>query len=160
MTAPTPNAWTLYRTMFGHGDEVFIVTEDDCFDWGRIGCSDDHGVTLTRAGMRSRFYSWDAVGFMAHDGFPIKQIMGSNPLPLTEGCSVLETVRDSFDRGSWSTHVVWGDPWLIGPVQTRLLNRGRTHPNDWMFEEVVICEAADGLRGLLYDVANVLEVVP
>ena len=107
-----PDAWDLYHSMFKEGDEVVIVTEEeDHFEWGKIKTEKD-GCRLTRPGQKSKYFDWDNIRFLAHDGFPVKKLMGadgSKTIEKIDTTKTQEAIREalsinsqSFDRESYT----------------------------------------------------------
>ncbi len=72
---PCKEAWELFRSCFNDDDDVVIVTDNDTFDLGTL-CIRKDGFWLDRGSQFERFFKWEAVLFMAHDGFPVKRLMG------------------------------------------------------------------------------------
>ena len=72
---PCKEAWELFRSCFNDDDDVVIVTDNDTFDLGTL-CIGKGGLWLDHGSQFERFFKWEAVLFMAHDGFPVKRLMG------------------------------------------------------------------------------------
>jgi len=71
----TRKAWEVFRSAFKDGEDVIVERDDGKFFWGKLTARDDD-LMLTRPGGRDEFFDWDEIEFMAHDGFPVKHLMG------------------------------------------------------------------------------------
>ena len=171
-TTHKKNAWEIYRVCFEEGDCVVLVTDDDVFDWGRLKSSDE-GLTLSWPGKQTRFYDWEDIRFMAHDGFPVKKIMGKEPeVNLRHFKTKIAAIREKFHFGRliqelWGgcTSMHFGDPFEILDVSATLVNPGNClyfaseeeYHQNYLYEEVIMCEAKDGAKGLLWDLPTIHE---
>jgi len=89
---PTPDAWTLFRSMFKDGDEVVITTDEDEFHWGVLTIG-DLGCDVKRPGHKPVYLEWDVIRFMAPDGFPVKKLMGADGHKSIMGLDTRDTRR-------------------------------------------------------------------
>jgi hypothetical protein len=168
------NAWELFCELFGEGDEVIVITDEDVFIWGDLMSYDEEGCEL-RSMKGTKKYKWDCIRFMGHDGFPVRALTGaSEELPILKDECFLRSILGypSFtnvrfiqrDPGNWLSNrggnyrsgggsVTFGDPFLIENTEMKLMNLGNR--GEWFedddFEEVIVCKAKDGARALLYD---------
>lgn len=171
MASLTDN-WTLLRNMFKEGDEVVLVLEDDTFAWGALRTLNE-GVELYRQACRTKFYPWEIVRFMAHDGFPVRKVTGPPSDDIIEDLDtvgVQRAVRGLLDAakpkrkprtGGWSrtSGLGFGDPYLIEGVSAALYNRGRVSAPGEAYEETIVMRSPEGARGLLWDVPTIFEFV-
>jgi len=89
MKPPKPkliDCWDLFLRDFHEGDEVVFICGEDEFYWGRLIfpkslVERDNGFILRDVHGRERAFLWDDVAFMAHDGFPVKQLKGADGSP-------------------------------------------------------------------------------
>lgn len=99
MKAKKTDAWSLYHTMFKNGDEVVLVLEDDEFTWGKIVRAEKEKIVLKSLTDKEEKIHWDDVRFMAHDGFPVKQLFGADGSHLIEQLDTTNTqkaIRQAF----------------------------------------------------------------
>lgn len=74
---PTKRAWEVFRSVFTDGDTVVVEDSEGRFFKGKLKAHDLY-VRLTRSGGNSVDLDWDDIEFMAHDGFPVRKLMGMN----------------------------------------------------------------------------------
>lgn len=72
-----PDAWKLWRSMFKDGDEVVAITDDDRVVAGKIKAK-PMTCTIKRIGFKAVEIDWDDIRFIAHDGFPVKKLLGAD----------------------------------------------------------------------------------
>ena len=134
----------------------------DCWDsffWGSLKSTND-GVVLTRPDGRSDELRWGEVAFMAHDGFPVRRVMGMSETEaarIAEGTST-EQIRQcmmDWQRVKEPSHYVFrGDPFVYGPFSVEAIhNRGNSGPEFWdeYDEEVLVLHSRDGAVMHSYD---------
>jgi hypothetical protein len=93
---------------------------------------------------------------MSHDGFPCRQLLGS------DGSSSIEnepSMKDAIRNGLVKEYrlMVFGDPFLIENVSGVLHNPGNDGP-EWESEDGEEClelVASDGARGMLWHLPTV-----
>jgi len=85
------DGWTLFNSCFKKDEEVFLITDRDYFDWGKIIEFDNNGIKLQKNGKRPRRIKWIDIRFMSHDGFPVRKLMSSKSDKFIEqlDCQVL-----------------------------------------------------------------------
>ena len=182
MTEVTPDAWRLFWNTFTQGEHVVIVTDEDEFFWGGLGKVTGEGLMLEAQGLfggkliNKRVFLWDEIRFMAHDGFPVRRLMGADGSKSIERIGTGKThnlilallrtpsppveyggVDDWIDESPSGT-AVFGDPFIIEDVSMKLLNPGNTGSEYWEdhpYEEVIVCKSKDGAAGLLYDLSTI-----
>ena len=89
---PSKNAWELYNSCFSDGQNVVIVTDFDAFEWGTLRTTST-GCWLARRGRKDRFFRWEDIRFMAHDGFPVERLMGADGSKLIEKLDPVDSAR-------------------------------------------------------------------
>ena len=182
MSEVTPDAWRLFWNTFKQGEHVVIVTDVDEFFWGRLGKVTGDGLMLDNPEVfggkfiSKRVFLWDEIRFMAHDGFPVRRLMGADGSKSIERINTGETynqIRQLLktpspsvdyelighgDVGSPLGTAVFGDPFIIEGVSMKLLNPGNAGGEYWEdhpYEEVIVCKAKDGAMGLLYELSTI-----
>lgn len=93
----SPTAKELFDSMFNDGDEVVIITALDEYDHGKMSIADD-GIVLRHINRPDKFYHWVEVRFMAHDGFPVKKLMGADGSESIEKSSFSESNQDIIKK--------------------------------------------------------------
>lgn len=157
------DAWKLYKECFKDGDIVVIVTEDDSIYYGKLK-TEEYGCYIRRKNYHNRLqngrlFRWEEIRFMAHDGFPCKQLLGADGnKSIEKERSKDSKIRKAFqcEFGIEST-IVYGDPFLIENVATILYNSGNTGNYHWdeLDEEVLKMIAKDGAKGCLWDLSTI-----
>jgi len=176
-----PKGWELFESCFKEGDEVVVIDEDDRFHWGRM--------TFDKQGLGFALYNpykavaflWDDVRFMAHDGFPIRKLLGadgSRTIELLDTLNTQESIREAlsieFPQKIISARL--GDPFDIEGVVARLYHAGNSglsywnrfynsllqkyhseahREAGWEREEVIVMESKDGAKAELWDLTTV-----
>jgi len=87
------DAWTLWDSMFKKGDDVVLITDDDELKWGKIGEVTKDSLRLKTGQKSLEVINWDDVRFMAHDGFPVKKLMGADGSQLIEQLDTTDTQK-------------------------------------------------------------------
>lgn len=158
---PSKDAWELYNSCFSDGQNVVIVTDFDTFEWGTLRTT-PLGCWLARVSRKDRFFKWDDIRFMAHDGFPVMKLMGADGSRLIEKLDTtysIGAIRAALIEMPPAAHVrvKFGDPYVIEDVRAELFNAGNTGPDFWdeLDEEVVSLRAGDGAVGLLWNLETV-----
>ncbi len=174
--------WDLFYSCFTEGDEVVAIDVDDQFFWGKMVNPTFEGCELHANG-RTRKLLWDDVRFMAHDGFPVRKILGADGSATIEKLDTTDT--QAAVRSALSTEfperprhqVRFGDPFdVVEPVHMELYNPGNSGPSFWRHfwnettrlwhspahviahqqtEEVIVMKANDGARAQLWDMTTV-----
>ena len=157
---PGQIAWDLYRNAFTDGEHVVVVDDFDDFYWGRLK-STDGGVCLTRPDGQSDELRWGDIAFMAHDGFPVKRIMGMSETEAARIAEATPTEKIRQCMKDWSAikdpaprYIFSGDPFVHGPFQVvGIHNAGNSGPAFWdnPEEEVLVLRARDGAVLHSYD---------
>lgn len=99
------DAWSLYHAMFKNGEEVVLVLENDEFTWGKIVKTTADYLTLKSLTDKEEKIHWDDVRFMAHDGFPVRQIFGADGSHLIEQVDtkdIQKAIRQIFSAKPYS----------------------------------------------------------
>ena len=137
----------LYRSAFKEGD--LVVLEDDVgnYYWGKLK-TDELGIWLIRPG-RSKFFYWDDVLFMAHDGFPVQRIKNMSQVEAERLSKMTPTkaIRDYLENIPQTTNRMvmgGGCPFSFEFDAAILLNRGQVGNWGEDTEEVGILTAKDG----------------
>ena len=158
---PTMNAWELWWSTFKDGEEVVVIDEDDKIHWGRLKTTDE-GVTLRRPYQADDVIPFERIRLAAHDGFPVRRLMGADGDPSIESWRSAEgQIRHELSEEIKPlTAARIGDPYDIEGVQARLLNPGNAGDYYWDndAEEVLQMWAGDGAKGLLWDLSTVFMV--
>lgn len=159
MNEPTQKAWELYRSAFKDGEHVVVGDCWDTFFWGKLTSTND-GIVLTRPDGQTNNLLWGEVSFMAHDGFPVKRVMGMSATEaarISEGTST-EQIRQcmmEWEKLKESSHYVFrGDPFVIGPFSVEAIhNRGNSGSEFWdeSDEEVLVLHSRGGAVMHSYD---------
>lgn len=92
-------AMAIYRSAFKDGEQVVVEDDDGEFIWGTLSTRDD-GITITRPhGKPNRKLEWKQITFMAHDGFPVSEIVGMSDAAMLKFCWELPTsaFRNALD---------------------------------------------------------------
>lgn len=155
-------AWQLYRRNFKDGDQVIFVDDDNCIGWGKLvdSTADGFRIDRTRVG-RIRFIYWDQIRFMAHDGFPVRQLFGADGSNTIEQApTAVEALRRGLQEEFLSSHIVFGDPFMIEDAVATLHYPGNEGPKWWGQdgEECLELVTVDGARGMLWDLPTVFHV--
>ncbi len=105
----TPDAWRLFYHTFKEDEEVVVVCDNDEFLWGRLHSIKADGCVVRRyTGARGYydkwnyedyFVPWDEIRFMAHDGFPVRKLMGadgSKSIEQLDTTDIQKAIRQSL----------------------------------------------------------------
>jgi len=87
------DAWTLWDSMFKEGDNIILITDDDEFKWGKIKRATEGSLDLKTGQRPVEVIDWDDIRFMAHDGFPVKKLMGADGSQLIEQLDTTNTQK-------------------------------------------------------------------
>ena len=95
---PCKEAWELFRSRFHNGERVLIVTCPDSFYRGPLRIAED-GCWLEQSSrpLKERFFPWEGILFMTHDGFPVKRLMGEDGERLIEEIHPTDSQRAIWD---------------------------------------------------------------
>lgn len=77
MEKNTKSSWDLFNEMFKVGDEVIIITAEGKYEWGKIEIVHG-GVVLKRSQQKGKFWEWEDISFMCHEGFPVRKLPPSS----------------------------------------------------------------------------------
>ena len=104
------DAWTLFHSLFKKGEEVWIITDEDDFIWGKLLAFNDEECALRFRG-KDVWFRWDCIRFISHDGFPVRALTGADGSRsiLKEQGTIL---RDLTDVRGNNTH----EKWVYGKV--------------------------------------------
>lgn len=94
------DAWTLWDSMFKENDNIVLITDDDEFKWGKIKSADSDFLHLRTPVGRIEVIKWDDIRFVAHDGFPVKKLLGADGSQLIEKLDTKNTqkaIRQALD---------------------------------------------------------------
>lgn len=148
-------AWQLFNRNFKVGDEVIVVDDDDRVRCGKLKSITERGCYLVH-GNRYTYVYWSDTRFMAHDGFPVRKLMGADGHTTIESePTAKRVVRAGLIREFG--HLVFGDPFLVEQVSGFLHNPG----NEGLEfdcedgEECLDMVAHDGARGMLWHLPTV-----
>ena len=158
----TPDAWRLFYNLFKEGDAVVIVADNDEFLWGKLDRVRPDGCVIKNNSYSREYYEmnyfvpWNEIRFMAHDGFPVKKLMGADGSKSIELLSGLSDIPTAIRASLWSpnrktlreqegeefrrTHIwvvdddggggfhsaSFGDPFYVENISMTLLNKGNT----------------------------------
>ena len=96
--APKPTSMKMFRSMFKNGDQIVVITDQDEFFWGKMKIDLDGGVNpglrLTLLSGIEKWLWWQNIRFMAHTGFPVKQLLG----PGADALAVVLETANITDR--------------------------------------------------------------
>jgi len=162
---PTESAWDLYYRVFNDNDDVYVITDSDEAYWGKAHATQT-GLLLSHPNVVDRFLDWDDITFMAHDGFPVRKLMGAdgskaiektNTNTIEAGIRKLLTKNPSITDGPRVKQAVFGDPFLVENVEATLMNTYYPGNHIWEpeHEELIILKAPDGAVGLLYELNRI-----
>lgn len=172
MNEITRKAWTVFRSAFKDGDDVIVEDEKGNFFRGKLTAHNEC-VVLTRAHGNSIFIDWDQIEFMAHDGFPVKELMKMTPEEAEKRArqSNKKIIRDILDRQKLGSIVRTvettkpnvhrsrssfggGCPFIVESVRcVAVYNRGNTGRRFWYSNaaEVLTFQSDDGAWMHNYD---------
>jgi hypothetical protein len=93
------DAWTIWRSLFRDGDEIFVITEDDEVVWGKLKSGRLYCHLSPLVG-KKRSLPWDEIRFAAHDGFPVKKLLGpgTKSLELEDTTDTQAVIREVFSK--------------------------------------------------------------
>ena len=103
-----PDAWRLFYSLFKEGDKIIVVLGSDGFLWGTLNRVEAEGCWI-RGETRKRGYApvpssyfiyWDEIRFMAHDGFPVKKLMGADGSKSIEKLTT-SNIQESIAEALW-----------------------------------------------------------
>ncbi len=185
---PDPTGKDLFDACFEEGDEVVVIDIDDNLWWGRLKNITTRGLEVRKGGWVRSFIGdkkkleWDDIRFMAHDGFPVRKLMGADGSRTIEKLDTRETrtavraaLKQEFPSQPERRTVRFGDPFDAECVSTRLYHPGNSGPEYWdQFynrtlqqyyspehrqeafdkEEVIVMEAVDGAKAELWDLTT------
>lgn len=167
--------WELFDSCFSEKDEVIVIDTDDRFFWGRLRNVTDHGCELHKRG-RTVELKWDDVRFMAHDGFPVRKLLGASGSSTIEKLDTKDTqtaihkaLEFEFPQERTRKFRV-GDPFDIECSSARLFHPGNSGFGYWgqfcnesryfskdhreegyAREEVLVLSSKDGAMAELWD---------
>ena len=155
-------AWQLFNRNFKLGDAVIVIDDYDKMAWGSLHTISDAGFRLVKSYgrfSRHKFFSWDEIRFMCHDGFPVKQLFGADGSETIESEPNMAAVLRTGLRQTYR-QIVFGDPFLIESVAAETHNTGNDGPEHWWedSEESLELVAPDGARAQLWDLNTVFHV--
>ncbi len=178
-----PTSWDLYRSMFSDGDFVVVIDEDDDMHWGKIKATEDCATLSWPGRPKADPIPWTQIRFIAHDGFPVKKLMGADGSRRIEKLSskgparLIRTllthdicVRCEEEIPDWDmsparngdhchpcARIVFADPYQIEIVRAELYYPGNCGDTWWGedFEEVLMLHADDGAKAQLFDLSTV-----
>ncbi len=178
-----PKGWQLFESCFEKHDEVVAIDVFDVIHWGRLEDITDYGCELVRPGGHRQQLSWDDIRFMAHDGFPVRKILGADGSSTIERLDTADTqaaIRHSlgmeFPRRQLS-RLRFGDPFDVEPTEARLFHSGNSGLDYWgkfagpcgyyseahrelghENEEVLVLRSKDGAMAELWDMTTIYMV--
>jgi len=159
---PEDLMWSLYRESFKEGDLVIVEDDSGDFHWGKLKTTDE-GIILKRVGRRQKFLYWDEILFMAHDGFPVREIRDLSDEEATKLArrtptnAIRHLLDDPFPKSERGLFMGGGCPFWFGPFSVKhFLNRGNVGPEHWGedTEELVILGSKDGARCHVSDLSH------
>lgn len=71
------DAWTLFHSLFKKGEEVWLITDEDDFIWGKLLDFNNEECALHFRG-KEVWFRWDCIRFISHDGFPVRSLTGAD----------------------------------------------------------------------------------
>jgi hypothetical protein len=178
-----PKGWQLFESCFKLGDEVVVVDVFDQFWWGLLDGITDFGCLLLRPGVEPKSLTWDDVRFMAHDGFPVRRLIGADGSATIEKLDTTDTQRAvrkalALEYPKQKPYVparaVFGDPFDVEAASAKLYHPGNSGPGYWSrfwngreyhsedhreagyeTEEVLVLTAKDGAKAELWDLTTI-----
>jgi len=182
MTAYNSSDWTLFNSHFKEGDDVVAIDGDDQFHWGKLESIIETGCTLShRPGRVRKELKWDEIRFMAHDGFPVRKVLGASGSASIEKIDTTNTqkaihqlLKSEFPHKT-PTHGRFGDPFDFEAADTKIYNPGNSGPNYWARfwneltgyfsnqhrelayanEECLVLTSKDGAKAQLWDIPTI-----
>ena len=100
MSNPTEIAWQVFRNEFQDGEKIVLEDDYGKFYYGYLSKAVEDGILVTRYDGKSRFFEWHQITFMAHDGFPVSEIMGMSYEEAAQRCEEIPTniIREKLDN--------------------------------------------------------------
>lgn len=170
---PSDLAWHVFRSEFKDGEHVVLEDYDGNFQYGKLAHATDDGILLVRPNGRSLFVHWEDIVFMAHDGFPVAEIMGMSYHEAVEraGQTPTKVIREKLKslvsprkppppkepRHPYPLSFGGGCPFVFGPCYVEdLLHPGNNGPRFWGedTEETLVLRAVDGAVCHSYDMSH------
>ncbi len=145
------DGWKFFYDNFKDGQRVVIITDDDEIFAGRAEFT-KLGVSITPTRNKKRFFYWNEVEFISHDGFPVKKLLGADGSSSIEKLDTTQLQEELL--GSLSEfedekyNIVRGDPFLIEQVTAKIIT---VQYPETGFETSIKLKAKDGAIGLLYN---------
>lgn len=163
-----PKAWKLFYSLFSEYDEIMIVTSDDVHYFGYLRNieSDSFQLSHTKKGLAfgdsytNNLFYWEDIRFMSHDGFPVKKLLGADGSKMIEAIetkSKIKAIREAFDIDLTPSWAVFGDPYLIEGVESKIYHPGRDTYLDYLKdeEECIVLTSRDGAKAQLFDLSTI-----
>ena len=153
------DAWNLFNSLFKDGDSIHIVTDDDKDFQGKM-LSTETGVYLSRITKKSKFFLWDDIRFISHDGFNIKKLFGADGSKSIEEEESKKTERrfrkathfTAYSKRLTPSRYIFGDPFMVECDEVQRINT--FYPGSKIFqpswEELLLLKSKDGAVGMLY----------
>lgn len=178
-----PKGWELFYSCFKEGDEVVVIDVNDKFWWGRF-----HDLPGNEFELRTDGRVWvldvNEIRFMAHDGFPVRKVLGAEGSSTIEQIDTEDTqaaIRQALrlEYPEWEQrtvgHVRFADPFDIENVNARLYHPGNSGLRYWSRfwseavgyfsdshreagyedEECLVLTSRDGAKAELWDLTTV-----
>lgn len=156
----TKLAWRVFRSAFKDGDAVVVENSWGEFLYGKLKATED-GCEISRGGITQEL-NWDVIELIAHDGFPVKRLMGMTQGEAdhrgmaTDSEMIIEALENKIPENYRATGMTFGGgcPFVVeGARLTGIHNRGNRgeifYGSD--LEEVLVFEAKDGATMHSYD---------
>lgn len=105
------DAWTLFHSLFKKGDNVWLITDEDDFIWGKLLAFNNEECALRFKG-KEVWFRWDCIRFMSHDGFPVRALTGADGSRsiLKEQGTILRDLTNVKKKNNVPTRFVYGKP--------------------------------------------------
>ncbi len=148
------DGWKFFRAHFKEGERVVVITDDDEVFAGK-GTFLELGISLASTHRKPKFFYWEDVAFISHDGFPVKKLLGADGSDSIEGLDTKDLERDIIESLSESDckkyDIVKGDPFLIENCKASLVRCFYPKFPNLGTEDCIQLISNDGAVGLLYD---------
>lgn len=93
-------AWEIWRENFKINDKIVLVDENENLVGGILSDESEDGCWVKDFLKKEEFfYRWEDIKFIAHDGFPVKKLLGadgSRSIEKIDTSAIQEAIRESF----------------------------------------------------------------
>ncbi len=157
---------TLFELSYPIGTDVVVVDDEDRLIRGKVKAINDDGLTVQCVGLKADVISWPVLRFIAHDGFPVREIKGPyKENDWTEVDELRRKLRAAELNQARHTcpaptrrYARFGDPFeVVGDLTPAYLDNDGWDFADSFESEVLLFDAPDGAIAMLWDFESVYE---